>query len=118
MAIEQELLALEEQFWTGDGDFYRKNLDAECLCVFTDMAGVMSRDQVVSTISDGQRWSGLVIEPKGFRQLSDDVALLSYRASAKRPDGELYRAVVSSGYLRRGDAWKLAFHQQTPLKNS
>ena len=116
MAIEQELLALEERFWTGDADFYRKNLDAECLCVFTDMAGVMTREQVAATIPDGKRWSGLVIEEKGFRRLGEDVALLSYRASAKRPDGEPYRAVVSSGYVRHDGAWKMAFHQQTPLR--
>ena len=115
MAIEQELLALEEQFWTEGSDFYRKNLDAECLCVFMDLAGVVSQEQVAASVADGERWSGLVIEAKGFRQLGRDVALLTYQASAKRPDGSPYQAVVSSGYVRRDGAWKLAFHQQTPL---
>jgi hypothetical protein len=45
------------------------------------------------------------------------MAVLSYEASAKRgASGEAYHALVSSGYVKRGGEWKLAFHQQTPLK--
>lgn len=32
-----------------------------------------------------------------------------------RANGELYHALVSTGYVRRGDGWKMAFHSQTPL---
>lgn len=53
---------------------------------------------------------------QGFRQLGDDVAILTYRASAKRANGEPYRALVSSAYTKRGGSWKMAFHQQTPLQ--
>lgn len=43
------------------------------------------------------------------------MAFLTYRASAVRGEDVRYRALVSSAYVKRGDAWKLAFHQQTPL---
>jgi hypothetical protein len=32
-----------------------------------------------------------------------------------RPEGERYRALVSSGYVKRNGSWKMMFHQQTPL---
>ena len=41
--------------------------------------------------------------------------MLSYEATAGRADGTPYKALVSSGYARHGRAWKLAFHQKTPL---
>ena len=30
-------------------------------------------------------------------------------------NGEAYAALVSTGYVRRDDGWKMMFHQQTPL---
>ena len=57
----------------------------------------------------------LRIEVAGLLAPTADVAILTYRASATRGEGPRYRALVSSGYVRRLDGWKLAFHQQTPL---
>jgi hypothetical protein len=111
----QELLALEKQFWTGGPDFYRKNLDDQCLVAFTEMAAVMSKEQVASTIKEGQRWKNLDIKEKGFLEIDNGVAVLTYQATAKKPNGEDYKALVSSGYARRDGAWKMVFHQQTPL---
>ncbi len=42
------------------------------------------------------------------------MALLSYEANGRRGTGEQYHADVTSGYVKRDGAWKLAFHQQTP----
>jgi predicted enzyme related to lactoylglutathione lyase len=36
MNIAGDLVALEEQFWKGDADFYRQRLTAEALMVFPD----------------------------------------------------------------------------------
>jgi len=53
-----------------------------------------------------------VVEP------SDDVALLSYEAEATRENGEPYRALVSTGYVRQCDGWKMMFHAQMPLERT
>jgi hypothetical protein len=53
-----------------------------------------------------------VIEP------TEDFVILSYRARAIRPDGGMYDAVASTGYVRRSGSWKLAFHQQTPVEQA
>ena len=49
-------------------------------------------------------------------KLSDDSVIISYECRAKRKNGEPYHALVSSGYRKRPDGWKLAFHQQTPAE--
>ena len=43
------------------------------------------------------------------------MAILSYEAHATRSNGEPYSALVSTGYAKRDDGWKMMFHQQTPL---
>ncbi|MEX0808734.1 MAG: DUF4440 domain-containing protein [Dongiaceae bacterium] len=116
MAIEQELASLERQFWTKGAEFYRAHLDDECLVAFTEMVGVMSRDQIAATVGDGQRWKDVAFDVKGVLRLDDAAAILTYEASAKREDGDRYRALVSSLYVNRDGEWKMAFHQQTPMK--
>lgn len=116
MSLQNDLLALERKFWSGDADFYRQNLDDECLTAFPKMAGVQMKEDVAGMVAKdpSQRWQDLRIDEKGFVEPTKDVAILSYEARARR-GGENYKALVSSGYVRRNGAWKLAFHQQTPL---
>jgi hypothetical protein len=74
----------------------------------------MSRDDIAKSAEKG-RWSDLSPTPKGLVRLSDTSVVLSYECAATRKDGHRYRAVVSSGYIKRPDGWKLAFHQQTTM---
>jgi hypothetical protein len=48
-------------------------------------------------------------------ELSEDAAVITYKATAKRDGGERYLARASSAYVHDGGVWKLAFHQQTPV---
>ncbi|HEY7764319.1 MAG TPA: nuclear transport factor 2 family protein [Aestuariivirgaceae bacterium] len=110
-----DLFRMEEKFWTGDAEFYRRNLDDKCLVVFTEMAGLMDKEQIAGTIKNPNRWRKLDLKDRNFLPLADDVAVLSYKASAVRDNGEAYEALVSTIYKRRNGGWKMAFHQQTPL---
>lgn len=115
-AAMDELLALERAFWMGDRHFFEENTDAECLVVFSsEMAGVMENKELGATIQDGSRWKALDLDLKGTIQPSDDVFLLTYEAKAMRADGDEYHALVSSGYVRRTEGWKMMFHQHTSL---
>jgi hypothetical protein len=114
MNLQKDLLAMERKLWSGGKAAYERTLDDDCLVAFTEMAGVSSRDSIAEQ-ADANRWHGLDIEVEGFLQPTDDVALLTYRASAVRGANEPYEARVSSGYVKRGGDWKLLFHQQTPL---
>ena len=112
--IEDELYALEQGFWTGGGDFYRAHLDDRCLTVFPEMTALLEREQIAQQVGD-TRWGDLVMTRKGYLGLAPDFAVICYESSAKRGE-RAYRALVSSGYVRRGQGWKMAFHQQTPIK--
>lgn len=111
----QDLLAVERSLWTGGAEVYEEHLDRECLLAFTQMGGVSSREAVAGQVDGAPRWRGVEMEVEGLIRPADEVAILTYRAEAVRDGGERYEARVSSGYVRREGAWKLMFHQQTPL---
>jgi hypothetical protein len=113
VALRDDLLELEQGFWTQGADYYRAHLDDHVLVAFGGMASVMSRDAVVSTVH-GNRWNSPEIAAKGFLEPAPGVALLTYAARATKQDGTAYAATVTSGYARRGEDWKMVFHQQTP----
>jgi hypothetical protein len=114
MAVKDDLLSIERELWTGGADSYLGNLDASCLIAFTQMAGVMTREQVADTVQAGPRWRVQEMDFEGLVQPTDDIAMLTYRVRSSRGD-EQYRARISSGYVRRNGDWKMMFHQQTPL---
>jgi hypothetical protein len=115
MSLENELQALERKFWTEGADFYRENLDEQCVVVFTEMAGVKTREEIASMIGAQPRYREVAIEPKAVHRLDRSTAIFAYQANARMADGTRYRALVSSLYVERVGGWKMAFHQQTPL---
>lgn len=115
MTLKSDLVQIERSLWKGGVDAYRRNLDDDCLVAFGQQAGVSTREEVAGTVKEGARWEDVKLEVEGLLQPTPDVAILTYRASAMRED-EPYHALVSSGYVRREEAWKLMFHQQTPLE--
>ena len=116
MKLQEDLLAMEQKLWSGGKAEYQRTLDDDCLVAFTEMAGVSSREKIAAQ-ANGSRWHDVNLEVEGFLQPTDDVAVLTYRASATRENAEPYEARVSSGYVRRNGGWKMMFHQQTPLPN-
>ena len=78
----------------------------------------MGNRDIAATVKEGNRWKKLDIEEKGFLQPSDDVAILTYEAKAMRGIGEPYAAIVSTGYVKRDNGWKMMFHAQTPLEDA
>jgi ketosteroid isomerase-like protein len=111
MALEQDLLAIEKQFWTGGPEAYQQHCDDACLVVFASMAAVMSRDDIAGTAEKG-RWSDVSLKPLGLVQPTDAVATIAYDCTARRKDGQPHAARVTSSYVRRADGWKLCAHQQ------
>ncbi len=116
--LEQDLVALERQFWTGDTNFYRQHLDEKCLTVFQEQAGVFSKEDVAQQAANPKRWRVQQIQPKGFIQPTDDTAIVTCEVYAKRETGESHHTLTSSGYIRRHGEWKMTFHQQTPLESA
>jgi hypothetical protein len=97
---ELTMIALEEQFWKGDADFYRQRLTAEALMVFPDPVAVLGKEETVASISEAPRWRDIQFtEIKGV-MLATDAALLVYRATARRAENATYATRASSVYVR------------------
>jgi len=116
LSLEENLLSIETELWTGGPGAYRKHTDDECLVVFAKMAGKMSREDIAKTAEKG-RWKNVKMTEKGLSKLSDSSVVISYECTATGKDGQPHHAYVSSGYARRGDGWKLAFHKQTGIQD-
>jgi hypothetical protein len=72
---------------------------------------------LAATAQDPDRWRDLKMDVKGMVEPGSDVVMLTYEAHATRGSGEPYAALVSTGYVRRANGWKMMFHSHTPLKN-
>jgi hypothetical protein len=122
MQIEKELLEIERGLWTNDAAYYGENLVEEAMLVFAE-TGPITRETAVDAIraenAEGRRWAEVRFDEVRGLRLSDDAHLLSYKVTA-RWEHELSSGqwLASSVYVRRDAAWKLAFHQQTPVQAS
>lgn len=117
MSFEDEIFALEANFWLLGERFFLDHVDEQCLLAFPQMPqmhGVHARSQVAATAAAPNRWSGLQISNRNLLLPSRELAIISYRADAMRGNTK-YSALVSSAYAKRESGWKLAFHQQSPL---
>jgi hypothetical protein len=113
MKLQDELLQHDLTLWTGGPDAYRRRVADECLLAFAPLAGVLDREKLVASIGDAPRWEDVRADPVGLLRAAPDVAILTYRATARRQGGDPYSALVSSAYVRRDNDWKLVFHQHT-----
>ena len=116
MTDQQSLLEMERKFWTEGETFYRRSVDSECLMAFPQTAAVLSNPEVAASVRAGARWRDVEIWPRGMIEPTKGFVIISYRARAIRPDGEMYDVLASTGYVRRDGTWKLAFHQRTPVE--
>jgi hypothetical protein len=116
LKLEDHLFSLEEKFWTEGADYYQRNVAYAAILVFPEPAGVLIKDEIASSLKQNARWSQVALEEHRLLELSDAAAVVTYKATAMRADGgKPYVARASSAYVRDGAAWKLAFHQQTPV---
>ncbi|RYD45608.1 MAG: hypothetical protein EOP63_00630 [Sphingomonadales bacterium] len=118
MSLEEQLFEIERGFWSQGADYFAAHLDERCLLAFPqsgEMHGLFSRDEVAATATSANRWRDLEMSDRQLLKLSNDVAMISYKADVTRADGVAYSALIASAYVRRSDAWLLASHQHSPL---
>lgn len=117
---QHELADLEEQGWqalssTGAAaaGFYRRVLDETVVMLLPGGMLLDDRETIIKSVS-AQPWSSY--QPHGVRVLqpAPDTGIVVYEVTAKREAAGSYSVLMGSLYVRRGDGWKLAMHQQTP----
>lgn len=110
-------MELERKFWEAAGDrrFYEQHFATKGVMAFP--VGLMDKAQVVEAIDGAPPWESYTVDDLREVHLSDDVVALAYTTHAVSAGSpQPYRAAVISVYVRRGGAWELATHQQTPLQ--
>ncbi len=119
MTDADELIALEIDGWralsTGGAAataFYDRVLDDAVVMLLPGGMRLADRDAILQSMS-GAPWTTFELDDPQVVALGDDGAVVVYGVDAVR-DGAPYSALVSSAYVRRDGAWRLASHQQTP----
>ena len=112
MSLESELLRIEDHFWTGGPEAYRKYADEQCLVAFSELAGVMSRDDIAKSAERG-RWTDVSLERKGVAELSDAGC-----AAHARRQAEPLRARAAKGLSRSSVFTRLPLERSTTIAES
>lgn len=115
MSLKDELLEIEKGFWLAGVEEARAHVTEEVMLLFKQMKGLYPREQVAQSMSDPNRWQGLRLSDVMVTRPTADVALLGYEARAKRADGQPYRCLAGSAYVREDGTWKLVMHQHSEL---
>jgi hypothetical protein len=112
MDLLETLMALDERLAGGGPDEYRELLIDDALLVVPDM--VLSKELTIEAMGDSPGWDDLRLSEGRLTRLSPSSAVVTYRFDGRRGESA-YSAIMSSAYIEREGAWKLAFHQQTPV---
>lgn len=113
-----ELMDLERQGWkaisASDADFYRGLVTDRTLIVEHD--GVSTGDDLVKEIAENTSpFLEFTLTDERLVKLSEDCAVLTYRASAEVTGRGVFHLFMSTVWQRQDvGAWRMMFHQQTP----
>ena len=114
---DEELVALERAGWDAlcspqGADHYREHLADGALMAFP--FGVLDRAQALEAIASAPPWSSYAMTGPRVVRLGEDAAVVVYAVTAQRAGSPPFTAVLSSTFVRHGEQWRLAFHQQSP----
>ena len=119
--VVEKLLELEVQGWEALSSgqdvaqrFYRSLLADDAVMIFPGGMLLRGKEEILESIS-AQPWESFRFDETDVVSLSEGAGAVVYRVTAQRGSAEPYVALISSLYVFRGDEWKLALHQQTPV---
>ncbi len=116
--IRQALVDLERGFWDaagGDGDYYERHFADDGVMVLPFPGGILTKARTIDSVREAGAWDGFAIDDLRTLAISESTVALLYEGTGRRTGHPGYRALVTSVYRRRGEAWQLVLHQQTPL---
>lgn len=119
--LRAAIVALEERGWqalstSGEAGraFFLDVLREDAVMLFPAGIRLTGRSNILASLA-AQPWRSFRMHDVQVLAVGPDVAAVLYRVAAQREGRDLYEALVSSTYVREGDAWKLLLHQQTPV---
>ena len=113
----EQLRKSEEDIWRPEIRFSREKMDAlldESFVEFGSSSRIYDKQQTLAM--QIQEFSvQLPLTDFTVRQLAPSVALVTYRSIVINADGSTKEALRSSVWIRKGNTWKIVFHQGTPV---
>jgi hypothetical protein len=82
--------------------------------IFPYPPGILQGDQIWTHLREATGWRSVVMAERRVTRCSE-IAILTYRVSAEKPDVLIHKALCASTYLHDDDRWLRISHQQTPL---
>lgn len=111
--MAEELWTEERDFWLAGAAEAARKLDEGCLMVLAG-TGILTRRKIVDRLSDAPRWQEVQLTDRASIE-TDEIRVLAYRATARRPGAETHRALCTTTWIRRDRDWRIIQHQQTPV---
>lgn len=111
---KEGLWDMEEHFWTSDADNARATTATNAVMIFPYPPGVLQGDQIWTHLKQSTGWRSVVMAERRVTRCHD-IATLTYRVSAEKPDVPIYKALCASTYLNDDDTWLRISHQQTSV---
>jgi hypothetical protein len=117
----EQFIRLESEVWealaTGDGEADGRLLSDDFLGVYT--VGFADRAAHVAQLADGPTVIDYSLSETRLMALSDDMALLAYRAQFRRTgEADSESVLISSIWQERQGRWVNIFSQDTPSADS
>src|SRR5262249_16438643 len=118
MDRQEELTGIERSLWTNDGALYEETYAPEAILIFPEV-GRIGLEQALEAIraenAAGRHRAEVAFVGVGVTRIASDVELLTYEATARWNDEKNpARTLCATLYARRGDIWRVLFHQQIP----
>lgn len=105
---------MEEQFWTSGAASARATTATNAVMVFPYPPGILQGDPLWITLRHRTRWRSVVMSERRVMR-HRDIAILTYRVSAEKPDVPIHKALCASTYLDDDEKWLRISHQQNML---
>ncbi|UYV38332.1 hypothetical protein N4R57_04380 [Rhodobacteraceae bacterium D3-12] len=105
---------MEEYFWTSGADNARATTATNAVMVFTYPPVILQGDEIWTHLRERTGWRTVVMAERRLMRCHD-IAILTYRVSAEKPDVPIYEALCASTYLNDEDTWLRICHQQTAM---
>ena len=116
--LERALVAFQQEFvaaiCANDIDYFRSNLTEDAILVWN--VGIQDKQACVASIRTHAAFHKFEMADPRVVPLGADSAVLTYRATwHQEGDDHSESGYMSTVYVRRAGAWRLAFLQSTPV---
>lgn len=112
---EQGILwGMEKDFWTSGADSAQATTATNAVMIFPYPPGILQGDQIWTHLRQRSGWRSISTAERRVTRCGD-IAILTYRVSAEKPNVPIYKALCASTYLNDDDRWLRISHQQTAV---